>query len=266
MINLKKESGLEISLTDNFKLVFNDPKLAVRPDVRYATDMPEVIIDQKIAKEKKPLYYMYRNIGYLADRDRAKQENLRYDLTILLPDPIGPELNKTKGHYHPLVPGGNSSYPEIYEVIYGRALFLIQRYKDRPGRIIENYLIEAEKGQQAVMPPDFGHVTINPGPEPLVMANWVGADFESQYQNYEILKGASYYLLKNDPYQIKKNPNYQETPKLERLKPKEQPQLGLQFGRPIYRLAKGGLTSLKFLSHPAEYDLSIPLLYHKVKD
>lgn len=266
MINLKKESGLEISLTDSFRLGFDNPELEIQPDIRYAIDMSAIILDQKAAKEKKPLYYTYRNIGYLADRDRAKQENLRYDITILLPDPIGQELNKTKGHYHSLAPSGSLSYPEVYQIISGQALFLIQRFKDQPDQIVENYLIEAKQGRPIVIPPNFGHITINPGPKPLVMANWVEANFENLYESYEELKGGSYYLLKDSPYQSMKNANYQKVVRLERLKPKEQTQFGLEFGQPIYQMVKNNIFQLDFLRQPQKYDLSIAHLYSKPKN
>lgn len=261
MINLQKESGLEISLTDEFKLSFDNPELEVKHETRHASDMAEVILDQKIGQEKRPLYYIYRDIGYQTDRERFKKESLRYDLTVVLPNPIGKEFNKTKGHYHPPVPENEISYPEVYEVIYGQAFYLIQRQGKSADQIVENYLIEVKPGEKIIIPPDFGHITINPGPDPLVMSNWAERDFSSNYEPIEKLKGGSYYLLKDSPYQLMKNSNYQKVPELKKAKPKELPQFDLIFNEPIYEIGKNNIFKLNFLRHPQKYRLTIEELF-----
>src|SRR5208283_4184895 len=86
------------------------------------------------------------------------------------------EYVKTKGHYHPADPAG-TGYPELYDVTEGRALFLIQ------SRTLDDViLISAETGARVVIPPGYGHITINPSPDAtLVLANLVSTAFESEY-------------------------------------------------------------------------------------
>ncbi|MHC1594300.1 MAG: glucose-6-phosphate isomerase family protein, partial [Methanotrichaceae archaeon] len=56
------------------------------PDIRWLYDMKDVLYDQKWAAsaENAELYYMYRDL-YLsrADRDRLRDQGLRYDITII---------------------------------------------------------------------------------------------------------------------------------------------------------------------------------------
>jgi len=95
----------------------------MEPDVRYLDEMRKLFIDSSGVKENLPLYYMYRGI---------KEENgLRYDITVLPPLLIGEEFNKTKGHCH------CSGHEELYIVLKGQALFLMQ--KEEKGEIKDVY-------------------------------------------------------------------------------------------------------------------------------
>ena len=100
------------------------------PDIRRLSDMREVVFDQSwlATAEDFELYYMYRDL-FLSrgDGEKLREQNLRYDITIIPPGMLGREYIKTAGHYHPLVPGGSVTYPELYEVLEGKALYLLQR-------------------------------------------------------------------------------------------------------------------------------------------
>jgi len=260
MIDLFKQSGLDLSLTNDFSLVFNDPELETKPNIRIAKDMESVLLDKTAIPSSAPLYYMYRGIGYAEDKDLMSEAELRYDITVMSSRIVGKELNKTKGHYHPKIEGQEQTYLEIYEVIHGQALYLIQKPKQEDvTEIAEIYLIEANQGEKVVIPSGFGHITINPGPESLVMSNWVSTKFESEYDEIAKLHGAGYYLLKNNPYILKDNPNYSSLPNLISLKPKEQVKFGLGFDKPMYNLVKD-LDKLSFLAKP-KLELNINNLY-----
>lgn len=207
---------------------------------------------------------MYNNVALAADKKLIAKQNLRFDITVMKPDRLPIELNKTKGHYHPLAGRNQSSYPEIYEVIFGKAFYLIQTpVKSDFSQIKENYLVEVLPGEKVIIPPNFGHVTINFGSEPLVMTNWVCRSFKSNYQPYLKLGGASYYLLsaKKDSFSIRKNPNYLKVPQLKRLKPINLPKFRLIKGQPMYNIFSRNPKSLEFLIDPQKYRLSIIKLF-----
>jgi len=168
------------------------------PDIRRLYDLENVLYDQKWFKNKEneDLYYMYRGVN--------KKDNLRYDITIVLAKMLGKEFNKTKGHYHP------NEYGELYIVLEGWALYLIQKINNNKD-LEDLYIVEAKKGDHVIVPPGYGHITINPGEKDLKMANWVHNEFNSIYQPIEEKKGGAYY------YTIKgwiKNNNYKKNIKI----------------------------------------------------
>lgn len=175
------------------------------PDIRHLNEMKQVLYDKEWT-QKAPnleLYYMYRNL--------KQKGHLRYDITIIPFRMLGQEFVKTKGHEHP----GNFS--ELYEVLKGRAIFLLQ--KEENGLIKDVYAIKAKPKDKVFIPSGYGHVTINPGPEKLKIANWVSDQFESDYSLFLEKGGACYFLLKEAGWL--KNNNYSAIPPLRFEKPNQ---------------------------------------------
>jgi glucose-6-phosphate isomerase len=151
---------------------------------------------------------MYRDLAKSdADRQWLHRNKLRYDLTVIPPCTLSGEWVKTKGHYHPKNPAGRG-YPEVYEVLEGKALYLLQSR-----RLDDVLMIPAHAGDIVVIPPEYGHISINPSAEKtLAMANIVSTAFESEYGEYETLHGAAYYAMSDG--NLKKNPFYPEIPEV----------------------------------------------------
>lgn len=221
------------------------------PDIRYAKDMGEVILDQEWLEGNKDaeLYYMYRDLWREGDQRKIEGENLRYDITIIPPRVIGKEYVKTKGHYHP-VAEGEITYPEIYEVLEGKAHYLLQK-KFREGVIEDAVLVEAEKGEKAIIPPNYGHITINPSGKRLKMANWVDRRFNSIYEDILDLEGGAYFELSSGEFV--RNDNYDSVAELRSVEPSEVPELGIISGEDMYNLIDNP-SSLDFLSNPQNYE------------
>ncbi len=153
-----------------------------KPDIRYLNDMKEVLFDRAWAKTASnlELYYMYRYT--------KRDGDLRYDITEIPFQMLGKEFVKTKGHGH--------KGAETYEVLEGKAIFLMQHYEYYSHSIEDVYAIEAGKGDKVFIPPGYGHVTINPGPEDLKLANWVSDSFKSDYSLFLEKQGACYLYTK----------------------------------------------------------------------
>lgn len=142
-----------------------------------------------------PLYQMYRDLARTGkERQWLSAHDLRYDITVIPPRILCSEFVKTKGHYHPDNPAG-FGYPEVYEVLAGCAHYLLQK-KD----LSDIVLISAGTGEKVIIPPGYGHVTINPSFETLVMANLVSTAFSSEYREYEVRHGAAYYELEGERF------------------------------------------------------------------
>jgi glucose-6-phosphate isomerase len=154
------------------------------------------------------LYRMYRSFMRPSDEKVFKARNLRHDITIMASLVIGSEPNKTLGHYHPVASGG-LTYPEVYHILHGRATYLLQ--KEEAGKVTEFVSVEAKQGDALIIPPNYGHVTVNTGDEPLVMANLVSDRFTSVYGEYVKMGGAAYYLLKDG--RLVANSHYSKLPK-----------------------------------------------------
>ncbi len=179
------------------------------PDIRHLNDMKEVLYDKEWAKTASnyELYYMYRGL---------KEENdLRYDITVIPARMLGKEFVKTKGHYH------HQERGELYIVLEGEGIFLLQKQEGE--KIVDTYYIKGKKGDFIPIPPQYGHITINPSKKDLKMANWVSKKCESDYSEIGQKKGGCYYYLESG---WTKNKNYKEVPNLYSKEPnKNKPNL-----------------------------------------
>ncbi len=224
--------------------------LDVTPSVRKVKDMKEVILDKEWAEKNMDLelYYMYRDLWMDEDKDRVLKYNLRYDITVIPPLSIGREYVKTMGHYHPECSPGFTC-PEIYEVLEGRSHFLLQKVTG--GRVEDVVLIEAKAGEKAIMYPNYGHITINPGTETLKIANWVSREFSSVYEDIVRMGGGAYFELYGEKFI--KNANYRDVPPIRRVEATNIPELGIVSGVNMYPLIREP-QKLHFLNYPQEYN------------
>lgn len=187
-----------------------------KAEIRRASDLKPVLAYPGELREDFDAYYMFRDI-YENEEDRRKilGAKLRYDFTIIPPAEVGGESVKTYGHYHPPNSSG-LTYPEIYQVLEGRAIFVIQMREGE--KVVDCMAVEAEKGDLVLVPPNCGHVTINPTKKVLLTSNWVCREFSSIYEPYTKLRGACYYYINHEWV---KNSNYETAPKLRFLEPFE---------------------------------------------
>ena len=245
------------------------------PDIRHLFDIKEVILDQEwLSKQDNiELYYMYRGVG-LTEEDKKKiaDARLRYDITVIPPLMLGKEYNKTAGHYHCEATKG-ISYPEIYEVLEGEAYYLMQSVIEN-NSVEDVYFVYAAAGDKVIIPPNYGHFTINAGNKNLAMANWVCLDCVSDYSEVKEKRGACYYAVKyisnsflesdknenslsaliqeENKIDWLENKNYQNVPKLKELSPTNFSEFGLEKNRGMYELVYN-LEKLNFLINPGRY-------------
>lgn len=228
----------------------------LKPQIRYLNELKEVLFDQKWADQSPDLelYYMYRDLAEnKADKEKIAIQGLRYDITILNPIMLGKEYNKTAGHDHPLVPNTEITYPEIYEVLEGKAIFLLQNSEKK--RIKDIYAIKAKKRDKVLIPPNYEHLIINPDSRELKTANWVCREFSSNiYKPFRNQQGFSYYGLKdNGGIKWLKNKYYNPIPELKFSEPNQMlEQFQIDKNETLYNLV-GSLDKLDFLKNPQNY-------------
>ncbi len=193
------EKPLKIELSGT-KLLVNDEEH--KSSVRMLSEMNDVLMNEiNISKHGDlEMYYMFRDI-YV-------KEGMRYDITLIPSRKISGECAKTYGHCHPIAEN-HLTYPEIYQVLSGKAVFILQK-ELRSGATIVT-MVDAKKGDVVLIPPNYCHVSINPGDENLVLANVVSTGFESVYELFRANRGAAYYyadnkeLIQNTNYVVERN-------------------------------------------------------------
>lgn len=213
------------------------------PSIRTIEDLQPVLADPD-CRATGPLYAMYRDLALTpGDRRWLAGHALRYDITVISPRDLCGEKAKTKGHYHPANANG-TGYPEIYEVIDGCAHYLLQRQD-----LSDAVLIRAGEGDLVLVPPFYGHVTINSSPGDLVMANLVSSRFESEYGYYESRRGAAYYEFSDG--EIMPNPRYDQVPALRKADAGMLLETHMFPAGPLYEMI--GNNILNFLNRPEKY-------------
>lgn len=240
--------------------------------VRTFAEMRDYIREPDARPTQDAIYTVHRGVARREDAEHIRAARLRYDITVIPPGHFAGrryEFFRTAGHYHATVPHESLAYPEVYEVVSGRALWLIQRPSAGNAAVLEEiYAIEAGPGEKAVMPPGFGHISINTQPEPLILANWISDSFAYDYDPYRRLSGGGYWALEGEmpgTIEFERNPRYADVPELLKLQPKEVPELGLRRPQPLYTLAHE-LSRLSFLGDPEAFRelLALDRLYRRV--
>jgi len=195
-------------------LNFNGKKIT--PSVRTLAEMRSVLAHPENDDGMKPdfpLYFMYREAARFSHIQRAAPSVspnaahswIRYDITRIVSAEICGERNKTFGHVHPPFQKG-TAWSEVYEVLEGSAHFLLQKVNGLG--VQDAVLLTGKKGDRLMVPPGYGHVTINTGKTDLVLANLVSDLFESDYSMYAQRRGACFYELADG--KLVKNKNYGE--------------------------------------------------------
>ncbi|MBU2580023.1 glucose-6-phosphate isomerase [Patescibacteria group bacterium] len=193
----------------------------IKPGIRYLAEMDNIIYDREWLESAGDLglYFMYRDLAENdEDREKAVKENLRYDITVMPNMMLGKEYNKTAGHGHPLVLETGLTYPEIYEVLSGKVIFLLQKISGN--EIDDVYAIEAGENDKVIIPPNYEHLMFNIGGKELKTANWICRGFTSNiYIGVKEKHGFCYYAVKDDLGKIEwiKNENYAVVPPIKFL-------------------------------------------------
>lgn len=262
MINLSL-SGLPLFWdSEENCLHFGEALQEKDPDIRYLKDMVKVLYSKNGEAVEDPwreLYYMFRDLCLPRDKDLFDERRFRYDITVLLPGSVGEEYIKTAGHYHPEKEGTGVTYPEVYEVLNGRAHYIFQQpveLHDPQKGLDEIVAVEAGPGEKVVVPAGFGHVTVNPFPEPLIMSNLVADDFASVYEPIYSMGGAGYFELfseeENTPVFVP-NLNYSPLPRLKFCRAMDYTALSLSKEMPLYTAFIENPQGFSFLKEPEYY-------------
>lgn len=250
IVDLKEKSGLEIKL-ESTGLAYDQNVFPTEPKARIFDDAKEVYLGKEDPEAE--LYFMYRYFEALEDAELFQKMDLEYDITVLRAGTVGEEHIKTVGHYHAYLPGSNLTYPEVYEVLEGRVEYLLQTRPDSEGNV-EAVIVEAEAGDKVVVPPGYGHISINATPETVVESNLQKRDLPAgaDYGSYEAYNGGALYRKTSG---WENNPSYKLV-SLKKVRPLEKPEWGLVKTKPLYLAFKESPERFAFLTQPQDFDFS----------
>ncbi|MHA1169872.1 MAG: glucose-6-phosphate isomerase family protein [Candidatus Hodarchaeales archaeon] len=245
-IILKNEKELDLQIGRNIKID--------KYKVRKLGDMKDVLLDKIEIPEETIVYKMYDGVYKEENKELFKRKKLRYDLTLIFPGKVGREFIKTTGHYHSISDDRLFTYPELYEVLYGKVHFILQKKGKKENEIEDLVVIIAEIGQRIVVPPNYGHVAINPSSEPLVLANWIAEDCKPDYPAISRYGGASLFEIEEKgEIQLMVNEKYEFGLKYRTIKvtPVLSSLFGLNNNFSLYELLLEDPDSLNWLRYPS---------------
>lgn len=241
MKDLSQYFGMPIMLDEETgKLVSSDPDVSWEASSRKFSDkMIGLIADPSYDKKDEMYYDFYKAIVRNSDKEVFTSRELRYDSTVIFAGTANGEFKKTAGHFHMPIPGKTCSYPELYSVINGTAVFVMQKvdnYETTDTMTVEDLVLAVvHPGETIVIPPNYGHCTVNISDETLVFINLVAEDSHNYYDGVKASVGMSAYVFKDgDSFTVRKNPNYKFNCEPRITAPTDCPELGIVAGKTAY--------------------------------
>jgi len=253
IIDLKELSALPIKVdTAHCNFVFgsslNTPSIVTRK----SHDL-ETVWANDVQEEDRVIYRYTSGLWLPSDEALWKNAGFIYGIVFFLPGVFGGEYVKSSGQYHAITAGQRMAAPEIYTVLVGCGHFMLQRSVPPYGEILDAVLIEVNVGEMFVVPPDYGHLQINPTNGPLVFSYTVAYPLVSNYEPYRQRRGAMYYEMADGSERFVFNSHYPKRLPLRILKAAQLRQFPFLAGKADYRRIRACLPKLSFLNRPEEF-------------
>ena len=257
--DLQEACGLPVAFdVDTCELILgkglNNPSYCVRN----LHDLDEVWASA-VEDEDRVIYRYTSGLHLDGDGPAWAAAKVAYGIVIFAPGVFGGEYVKSSGQYHPPTPPSNMATPEVYTVLSGTGLFMVQKAAPPYDRIEDVVLVEVREGETFVVPPDYGHLQINPAPEPLVFSYAVMDGMKGCYDPFKERRGAAYYVMSDAKDRYVFNTRYGEKMPLRTVRAAEICQLAELDQRVTYQTIRDRLPELKFLTDPAAFPESASL-------
>jgi glucose-6-phosphate isomerase len=255
MIDLSAFTGMPLFL-DETELVFSDPADhagAIRR--REINSLKDVWMDPALSGEGT-VYTTYTDVARPENRKILATAGIERGVVVMPPRLYGREYPKLFGHYHPLVRSTGLSTPEVHSVLQGSCHFLLQKSVPPYDEIEDVILVEARAGDIFIVPPNYGHVSINPSGDVLVFDGFLMRNLDANYEPYRRYRGAAYYEIigKDGSPELIANMNYTRLPPIRRVLARDvQKMEELNQGACPYDVILRHLPSFGFLTKPEEY-------------
>jgi glucose-6-phosphate isomerase len=261
LIDIEPLCGLPVTLdTEACKLEFRDGMN--QPDFYHRTgaDLESVYIADLTDEDRaKKLYSVSSSLWLDGEESIWRDAKVTYGLVLFAPGDIGGEYIKSSGQFHPILPGMKDGTPEIYSVLHGEGHFMLQHAGPPFDKTDDPVVIKVKAGEAFVVPPSYGHLQINPGPEPLLFSYIVMDGLKGEYGPYKEKKGAMYYEVNNAEKPFVYNENYSENLPLKELNAGDICQIPGLNKAVSYQRARDMLDDIKFVTDPEAFPASAGL-------
>jgi glucose-6-phosphate isomerase len=261
MLDLERLSGLPLTLDDAGQIGFGPGVVVEETKARLLDELAPVAMEPETCRGSRAVaYYMYNGVSRQGDAARLTGVPMRYELTLFPPLRMGREFVKTLGHLHSAEPKSGIDYPEVCEVLVGTAHFFFQTLDPAGPSASVAFYTEVRAGEKIVIPPGLDHLTINPGPGPLLFSDVIALGVSGIYDRFKAAHGAAYFeILEAGQPRFVPNPAYRSVPPLEKRPPKGYPALRLTRDEPLYSAFIGTRgEKWPFLADPSRFWPAFP--------
>lgn len=222
MEDLIEVAGLPIYL-DGEALILGDavegPQVTRR---RLADTLKDVWMDPSVGGGNV-VYTTYLDVFAPRDKDIFGEKGLQHGYVVVPPGRFGKEFPKQIGHYHPPSPATSLGYPELHMVLHGTAHFILQQSIPPYSAIQDVVVVEASAGDMFCVPPNYGHLVVNPSETTLIFEGFSARGFAAEYEPYLVRRGGAYYEIEGESSgaRLVSNSHYIDLPKPRRVLARE---------------------------------------------
>jgi glucose-6-phosphate isomerase len=253
LLDLEQSSGLPVRLdTDSCAFLLDGRLNTPSFCTRHLHDL-DCLWANPVSGDERIIYRYTSPLWLVGDEDTWTQARVGYGIVYFPPGVFAGEYVKSSGQYHAIPPAQTLASPEIYTVLVGCGHFMLQRSAPPYEEILDAVLVEVNAGETFVVPPDYGHLQINPTDGPLVFSYAVMHPLVSNYEPYRQRRGAIYYEMADGPERFVFNSRYPKRVPLRILQAAHLQQLAFLRAKADYHLIRECLPLLSFLTHPEEF-------------
>ncbi len=249
-INLEKACGLPVSLdVETCELILGKGLNKPNYCVRMLHDLDPVWANP-VTDDDCVIYRYTSGLWMPGDEATWKKANVIYGIVVFPPGVFGGEYVKSSGQFHPIHAPNTMATPEVYTVLNGVGHFLLQKAAPPYQTIEDAVMVEVQAGESFVVPPDYGHLQINPGKEPLVFSYAVMDGMKGVYEPFRQTGGAIYYEMadKDESKRYVYNANYKNKVPLRIIKAGDICQLPFLNDNVTYQKIRDNLNRLECLT------------------
>lgn len=253
LLDLRPQSGLPVHIdTESCEFSFDDSVNVPSLHTRMLHDLDPVWANPVDADDR--IIYRYTSpLRLLEDADMWERAGIGYGIVFFSAGVYAGEYVKSSGQYHAILEGDSAATPEIYTVLLGRGHFMLQRSTPPYEDIGDVVMVDVNAGETFVVPPDYGHLQINPTEGPLVFSYTVKNPLTSNYEPYRRFQGAMYYEMAETTARFVFNPRYPRRVPLRIVRAADFCQLPFLGTRANYAEIRRCLPKLGFVTRPQDF-------------